>query len=581
MATNWRVYGPDTVAYRLDKSELPGWIRKNIVVGPGEGAIILRDGRPEQLLTESSEMVQGLLEGISKKLVGWLTGQMDVQVIFIDLASIRLPIYIGEAQKQEQASNAAATSDGWIHNSRASQVVIQAITADKEVVSAECVATVRLETQEPAQIAGLLQGSRGLSRWDLAAWVRDEILARVLIPHIAKVNAADIRGNRDLANSIASWVRAEIGTSFRSASLILESFVINWGLTDAERQQVAQRRGEIEELARKFGHQRRLVELQRGLEIDKTRLENLQQLKLAEAQNDQTLKDLYLSGQFRRDGLSDGRRVDVARVDAEVRSIQLDVLKKDGEVRLEQRRAEQLLQLDVDERRFQQEQKNRLATIDAEDKELRGMVQMQIQMSSAKHERQMAERRLELDAQYQKMRAEIDARFDERKIRLEEDLARMSQVKDLLTHGMSSGAVNSEVLTTFLSESTKQSFGTASADNAAAMFEADKAKNNLGTYQAAEDRERRQQQEMTKLAADMMQSSKQTPGATVVAGLGAAPGPGPNVNVVSPSAPTTSNNKADADGLVARLAKLKNLFEAGLIDEAEFKRKKAAVIDEV
>ena len=52
-------------------------------------------------------------------------------------------------------------------------------------------------------------------------------------------------------------------------------------------------------------------------------------------------------------------------------------------------------------------------------------------------------------------------RFDERKIRLEEDLARITQVKDLLSQGLSSGAVNSDVLTTFLSESTKQSFGTA------------------------------------------------------------------------------------------------------------------------
>jgi hypothetical protein len=279
--------------------------------------------------------------------------------------------------------------------------------------------------------------------------------------------------------------------------------------------------------------------------------------------------------------MTDGRRVDVAKVDAEVRVIQLDVQKKEGELRLEQRRAEQLLQLDVEEKRFKQEQQNRLASIDAEDKELQGMVRMQIQMATAKHDRQTAERRMELDAQQQKMRAELDARIDERRIRLDEDMARMNQVKDLLSQGMSSGAVNGDVLTTFLSESTKQSFGIASSDNAAAMFEAETAKNNLGTYQAAEDRERRQQQEMTKLAADMMQSSKQTPGATVVAGLGGAPTAGPSINMVSPSAPANSDTGTDANGLAARLAKLKKVFEEGLIDEAEFKQKKAAIIDEV
>ena len=65
----------------------------------------------------------------------------------------------------------------------------------------------------------------------------------------------------------------ELGSSLQSAGLVLENFAINWGLTDWERKQVAQRRGEIEELAKKFDHQRRLAELQRGLEIDQTRLE--------------------------------------------------------------------------------------------------------------------------------------------------------------------------------------------------------------------------------------------------------------------------------------------------------------------
>jgi hypothetical protein len=581
MSMNWRVYGSDTVMYCLDKAELPGWIRKKVVVGPGEGAIILRDGRPEQLLTQASENVQGLLDGVAGKLLGWLTGREEVKVIFFDLSPIRVPVYLGEVQKQEQASATTPTADGWLHAERASNVSILVVTADKEVICAECIVTLQLDSNNLAAIAGLLKNSRGVSRWDLAAMIRDEALARVLVPHIAKVNAKDIRGNRDLVTTIASWTRAELEQSLRPWGLVLVDLVINWGLTDSERQEVDRRRAEIAEEAKKFDHHRRLAEMQRGLEIDKTRLENLQQLKLAEAQNQETLKDLYLSGQLKRDKLVEGRRVDTATVDAEIRSIQLDVQKKEGELRLEQRRAEQLVQLDVDEKRFQQEQKNRLANVDAEDKELRGMVAMQIQMATAKHDRQMAERRLELDSQYQKMRAELDARFDERKIRLEEDLARMSQVKDLLSQGLSSGAVNSEVLTAFLSESTKQSFGTASAGNAAAMFEADKAKNNLGTYQSAEDRERRQQQEMTKLAADMMQSSKQTPGATVVTGLGGAPAAGPGIHVATPSSPANSSSYASADGLAARLAKLKKLFEAGMIDEAEFKQKKAAIVDEV
>ena len=97
-------------------------------------------------------------------------------------------------------------------------------------------------------------------------------------------------------------------------------------------------------------------------------------------------------------------------MDAEVRLIQLDVQKKEGELRLEQQSAEQLLQLDVDERRFQQEQNKRLANHQCRGQGAAGNGSGPgSDVAQAKHERQMAERRLELDSQYQKMRAELDA----------------------------------------------------------------------------------------------------------------------------------------------------------------------------
>ena len=72
---------------------------------PAKGQSSFVDGRAEQLFTEGSDKVQGLLDGIANKLIGWLTGQADVQVIFIDIGSIRLPMFIGESQIEEQASS--------------------------------------------------------------------------------------------------------------------------------------------------------------------------------------------------------------------------------------------------------------------------------------------------------------------------------------------------------------------------------------------------------------------------------------------------------------------------------------------
>ena len=54
MPTTWRIYGKYTVACRLDRCDLPGLFRKKIIVGPGEAAIVLRDGEVQAILTESS-----------------------------------------------------------------------------------------------------------------------------------------------------------------------------------------------------------------------------------------------------------------------------------------------------------------------------------------------------------------------------------------------------------------------------------------------------------------------------------------------------------------------------------------------
>jgi hypothetical protein len=580
MADNWKLYGADTVAYRLDKSELPGWARKDVVVGPNEGAIVIRDGKPEEMVTESKQKIQGFITGLMEKLFGWITGRAEVQVVMVDLGPIRLPIYIGETSKREEGASETKIPDGWIHARRASEVAIQAVTADKEVVSAEVLMTVMVNDADPARFIGMLKSARSLSRWDLAALVRDEIVAAVLVPAIASQKAGDLRGNKALAESIASSVRSDMEASLRGWGLVLSSFTIGWGLTDSERVQISIRRQELGDQLRKFAHERRLVEMGRDLEYQRTRIGNLQELKVAEAEGNEKLKDMLLGGELRREALVEGRRVVTAKVDAEVRVVQLDLEEKESRLRLERRRAEENMRLDIEERQWRQDNQQRLAQIDADDKELRSMVQMQVMMAGAKHEREMSARRMELDGQFRKLELEITTRYEERKIRLQEDLARMSTMKEVLTAGLSSGAVNAGVMSTFLSESTKQSFGTTSDQKATAMFNAEAAKGSLETYKQAEDRDRAQQKDMTKLSTDMMGAAKQSFGPQVVLG-GVVPATGPQMPTMPQMpapAPAQAPLAADVEG---RLEKLKKLRDQGLIDDEEYKKRKAAILEQV
>jgi len=555
MPTNWRVYGKDTVAARLSKADLPGFFSKKIAVGPNEAAIVVRNGRAEDAITEKKAKVAGSFDAF-RRVFG---GGSDLDIYFVDLTPFSFSVYLGASTKQEVSTSGTATSSarqsggrdtvdiisasrraGWASGTEAratasateasrvdvSQVCVQAISLDHEVIPAECLFRVSVDIEEAAQFFALMRGKEALATWDMAALIRDELIAKVLIPQIASHRADELRGNRALLGQMEADAQAQLLRTFSSCGMVLESFTISWGITEQETLEIARKRQEREEEALKFTHQRRLAEMQRELEVQRTRLTNLQELKNAEAEGQEELKNLLLNGEIGRELLAEGKRVDTAKVDAEVAKIQLDVQAREHEAKIQQQRGEGMLRLDLqraqdiqrlesDERarRIAREDENarRLGAIDAEDKEMRGMVEMQIRMADAKHEREVTSRRIEIESDYNR-----------RKMALEESLARMAMVERLVSQGLSTGAVDSSVLKTMLEQATEQEYAKTSDEKVKARAEAAKAGKSMEAYQSAEDRERAHQRDMTRLSAEMMQSAKQTPASPF--GAAAAPG---------------------------------------------------------
>ncbi len=241
-------------------------------------------------------------------------------------------------------------------------------------------------------------------------------------------------------------------------------------------------------------------------------------MKLAKARGDQELADLLLAGEIRRDLIVEGRRVGEAQVDAQIREITLDIDKRASMLRAEQRRADEEFRLEIEDRRFKQQHAARLAQIEANDTEMRSMVVMQIEMGAAKHERTMAARRQEIDTIFRKMQVEIDDRFQQRRLKLDESVARMGMMERLVSQGLGTGAADSTVLNTMLQQSTEQEYATTSDEKVRARAEGQAASNSLETYKQAEDRERQHDANTTGLASDMMQAAKQVPPATVITG---------------------------------------------------------------
>src|SRR5262249_5127563 len=197
-------------------------------------------------------------------------------------------------------------------------------------------------------------------------------------------------------------------------------------------------------------------------------------------------------------------KVDAARVDASIREITLQVERHEAEARLEQRRAAEELRLDLEDRQFRQRHAARLAAIEASDQEMWAMGRVQIERATQKHERELARRRQEVEAEFRKLQADIEDRYQQRKLKLDESLARMRMIEGLVSQGLRTGQADASVLRTMLQQATEQEYATTGEAMVQARSEAQVAGQSLETFRAAQADERAHQRDMTALAADLI-----------------------------------------------------------------------------
>ncbi|MSR53797.1 MAG: hypothetical protein EXS09_10975 [Gemmataceae bacterium] len=600
MPTNWRVYLKDTVAARLDRSDLPGFFGKKIVINPTEAALVLRDGEPHELLTET-HMRAGTLFNQIKALFG---GGVDLSVYFIDLAPFDFTIFLGEQKTKteskgfeartfleeerirevtrmrqgdsperqswrlKQTVEWVARKIGWLDSPElqemegeqqssssitvqtdVSQVHLVAMSTDGEIIHAACHMSLRADPEKIANLAGLLKGKKAIATWDVAALVRDQLLARVLVPEIAQHSAGTLRGDRELLKTIEAKTREELATTLSNFGLIICTCSINWGLSEEE---IKLRREEREEIAREFAHKRDMAHLMREQEVAKTKLATLQELKkmaaFDEVGRDVEEQELLLVSLLERNLLRKNQVLDFAKVDAQVRStnknntldltrieaqiceITLQLAKNEALVKLEVQRAKEEQELELQDKRFWKGNVARLAEIETNDKSMWSKLRVKIEMDTRKHELDQAALRQDREHQH-----------EQRKLKLEESMARMKMMERLVSQGLSTGQADASVLNTMLQQATEQEYATTNNEMVKARAQAQAAGKSLDAYRAAQADERGHQRESTKLATDMMEGAKQSPAGVIVPG-GFVPGtvnPQQTIFLQPPSAPQT------------------------------------------
>lgn len=492
MPTDWRIYDEDTVAYRLDRAELPGFFRKQIVAGPGEFALVVENGQLKGTMTEEAETVAGLLDS----LLGLFKRGSDIEVVFASAAEFEVIVDLAEEEF--------------------GPATVKALSQDGQPITAQCKFVLQVPEARAHQLAIFMAGRKSLATWDVAEMLKAELLSRVLLPKLRQHKAEELWTNNDLQGGLVGLVKDEFGRLFGARGFALNDFVILWGMTDDEKAQLERQRLEREDRAVEFEHDRQVKDLMRERETEEVRLANLQALRVAQEQGDQEMTELMLAGEMRIADMRGQQQLSGAMLDAQIAEVQIELERKRSAADLEQDRQRRLLELDMQEREAKREAaqaqaesdrelsdderraKLRMTEADAgsarDMEEMATLVALKKQKDDAKHSRQLEAQREEAEAEFQRKKQESDARYQQQLLAHQAEMRRMQMTETVVTGA--GGAATADVLQTMLKESTKQQTLGASDDKMRAITDADSADAKLRDYQQAEDRERAHQQQM-------------------------------------------------------------------------------------
>jgi hypothetical protein len=421
------------------------------VVGPNEAAVIIRDGEIESTLTGTRSNTSGLWDNF-KKLWG---RSSDLQVIYVDTAPIDLTFYIGKGSRQETGTETGRLSESredaykTIEDRTRTRVdktdlTISALTNDGQHVSAEISLTLHVLTNDAQLLTTLLRGGTAIADWDIAALVKDELLAKAFVPVIGQHAGSEIRGNQVLLTQISQSAESLLADKFELFGLELINMYVNWGLTDEDELVIEQGRKEREEKGIEFDHTRKIREQERELELDKLRASNLIDVRKLNAEGDAEEAELILASEINRENLIDGNRVDQEKITAAVKEIELGIAQKEDQLRIDAEKSQADIRFAIEQRQalFDQDLKRRSEegrqqTLDTESQ--RRMSEMQ--GLSAMHRQKQADRRA---SEHDTLQTQLDASLKQSELE-------QRTVRDTM---LSAGSADPTVLRELLSQGT-------------------------------------------------------------------------------------------------------------------------------
>lgn len=472
MTRGWRVYGEDTLVGRLGRAEIPGFLRKKIAVGPGEVALVAKEGEAFRTITEASQKVRGFWEGLAK-LFG---SNPELDVYFISIAPFDLRWVAGR-----QSGGGFET---------------RLISADAEEVMVEVVARAHVRQKDVAKAVGLLKGRHAVSRTDLIDPLRSRLLGEVLVPEVQKYRSDELVARQ---GGILRQARIRLSEYLDEWGIELTDISMSWALTESQRVDMVKRRQALEEELLAVNHRAKIQELDREVELEEIRLANLREIREAKIKGDQEIEKLLLLGEAEKDEILREKAMKEVELNNLIQELELKAALRRQEVLLLQGRRKEEQAIELERLRLQaakevrdfefecreREARRRIEELEekvrVETAEMQQLLNMKLLKDEKKHLRQLEDKRQVFDHEMELRKLDLDRELRLAQVKLDETLAYLKTMSSLMGQAIQSGTANAEVLKIMWGEVTKMLYASASDGKVRALFEAKMAESFTNT----------------------------------------------------------------------------------------------------
>ncbi len=466
MAAIWKWRdNPDVIAHLIPEKAIKGIFKRDVVLNPGEAALLIRNGKLEDVVTQTR--LKKIGGGLGNWWARWRGHESGTELLFLITTPIDLEIPLDDRTGLT--------------------------TKDYQKMYGKTTIRFQFLQENVPKIINLMERKPLLTKARLIRRIQEELIAMVFSGHIAKYNADEFQGNVSIIKDMETAAGVEMRKTFGLWGLHFLKMYTVWGkgAYDDLMQYKAQLKNIYEKRTAYTDIQfdEKLHLLDKDHEVRKKEQEHKWDLQFGEIDSEEKVKDIHWDA-------------DIGRDERKFES-KLDMDKKQFEVELDQDQRELEMALAAKQR----------------------MQEMKMARLQKETDLKMTEKQQDLDFKSQQMAMQT------------------SSAEKVMEKAIETGAADSNAIQEMLRQQSIQKALDRETEKVEALTDADKARYNMDTYQAAEDRERDQQLKVMDSSAKLMEAAKQKLPETLVQGASSTP----VVTHITPPPQQTTDKKETED----------------------------------